>query len=160
MSTSDLYKVYKTKAKHVAEYRNGWGTGPVLWDYLCVNHLGLPDMDWLINSSHHPMWALKVDKGIHRNMRLVHAMCHDHVIISKELMPAVADACDYVYKYTHELFPNKANHWAEIAEDLRKIKVDKRCLGVGLSCTSVCDNWISWKGGEEINPILEMIGEK
>lgn len=163
MSTSDLYKVYKTRAVHVTEYGNGWGTGPVLWGYLCVKHLGVQEIDWMLRHSlssteRHPIWALRYDKNISRNIRLVHAMCCDHVVISKDLIPVMANACDEVYKTTHEFFPDKVNHWADIAKDLREIKIEKRCQGVGLSCTSVCDNWMSWRG-EEINPILELIGE-
>ena len=158
MSTSDLYKVYKTKAKHMAEYRNGWGTGPALWGYMCQKYLGLDNNDWLIHSQNDPMWALRLDKGVPRNIRLVHAMCYDHVVIPKTMLSEMADACSEVYSLTQAIHPEQANHWADIAADLRKAKVEKRCLGVGLSCTSVCDNWCSWKGGE-VHTVLEMVGE-
>ena|ERR1700691_2864514 len=39
MSSSTLYRVYRTRARQYAEMRNGWGTAPVIWSYLCVHYL-------------------------------------------------------------------------------------------------------------------------
>ena len=66
MSTSDLYLVYKTTATHFAEFRNGWGSAPILWGYLSETYLGRP---WsMLDDSE--LWDLVDDTRVAPSLRL------------------------------------------------------------------------------------------
>lgn len=142
MSTSDLYRVYRTKATHFAEFHNGWGSAPVVWSYLGVKFLGRERHDYM-RSNDTELWELARDPRVPVSLRLVHAFCCDQTICPNERLGDLADACEYVAEATFA--PGRANHWQSIGQSLREHKPRARQLGVGLCCTSVCDPWSGWK---------------
>lgn len=150
MSTSDLYSVYKTKAKHIAEFGNGHGTAPAIWGYLCKKHLNMESYAWLTAGS--KLWDLSKDPRVSTHMRLVHAFTFNRALCPLDRLNELAEACEKVYTITYEDCPTHVNHWQSVANELRKIKPNKRSLGIGLSCTSIADHWLGWKG-EEINKL-------
>lgn len=142
MSSSDLYRVYRTKATHFAELRNGWGSAPVVWRHLVVRFLWRAPHDYL-RSDNDELWRLTKDPRVPLPLRLVHAFCCDQAVCPIDRLTDLADACDCVYQIT--LDRQTVNHWAAIAKLLREHKPLARQVGVGLSCTSVCDPWSGWK---------------
>lgn len=142
MSSSDLYRVYRTKTAHYAEMRNGWGTAPVVWSYLVVRFLGRARHDYL-RENDQELWSLCRAERVPRELRLVHAFCCDQAICPLDRLADLATACEEVYRLT-SAGPG-VNHWATIANFLRGHCRKPKQLGLGLSCTSVSDPWIGWK---------------
>lgn len=147
MSTSDLYRVYRTKATHYAEYRNGWGSAPPLWNYLCNTFLGSTN-GWLCfdKEQSQRLWDLAIDERMPRLLRIAHAFCFDrgYCPTLQRRVKELAEACDEVARVTSK--PEHVNHWAKIAADLRDARAKPKQVGWGISCTSVEDPWRDWKG--------------
>lgn len=142
MSTTNLYRVYKTTATEVAEYRNGWGCGPQLWGYLCMRYLGKPDSFWLNpprDAGPSPLWKLHNDPRVPEPLRIAHAMTYEGAIISFADRDRAADALNIAHDIVDR--PNVVNHFRAIAADLRAQPNRPRLIGFGVSCTSVCDPW-------------------
>lgn len=142
MSTSDLYSVYKTKTKHLAEFPNGHGTAPVIWGYLCEKYLGQEKIAWLHGHDNKKLWDLVWDNNVPKDFRIVHAFTFDHAVCPNDKIKDLAESCLSVYQKTID--PTQVNHWENIGNFLKSFKPISRSKGVGLSCTSVCDNWIGW----------------
>lgn len=144
MSTSDLYRVYGTKATHIAEFRNGWGSAPVVWGYLCEKYLGGTRTSWGINTPLEKLWALSADERVPRCLRLTLGFTYDWAVCPPKKAGELADALEEAGKLCDR--PGYVNHWQAIANELRNHKARARQVGIGISCTSVNDIWIDWKG--------------
>lgn len=154
MSTSDLYRVYRTKAVHMTEFRNGWGTAPLLWDYLAKQFIG-PDFQWVCQrEGDRRLWDLYRDGRVPRSLRLVHAFTMDHIICPPDQVAEFADACDEVGRVCAR--DSHVNHWAAIATTMRQAKAKPRQLGYGLACTSVSDIWCGWRGEPAPSTVFEL----
>lgn len=153
MSTSALYRVSKTTATELHEYRNGWGSGPVIWDLLEEKHLKRGGRGF---GDDKQLWALAQDERVPLAWRLVHAFCFDGAVVTPAGLNELADACREVYEETQPLWPDRVNHWLKIGEDLRALAGVKigRSLGYGLTCTSVSDIWADycWSKGKTYKP--------
>lgn len=144
MSTSDLYRVYRTKTTHLAEFRNGWGTAPLLWEYLSERFIGA-EYRWCFDAGKdRRLWDLATDERVPRSLRLAHAFTFDRGICPLTRVGELADACDEVGATCAK--EQHVNHWAAVAKVLREARAKPRQLGWALSCTSVNDVWMEWKG--------------
>ena len=160
MSTSNLYSVYKTRTKELASFGNGWGTAPVLWDYLEKAYLNKRSGSWLCGDDKDKteLWNLATDSKVPVYLRLVHAFTFINVVCPYEKANEMAEHCRKAFNTIREdesrdMLTDKdrslrVNHWERIANVLEIMKPNKRALGIGLSCTSVSDPWIGWKGGK------------
>jgi len=149
MSTGDLYYVYKNQTRHIVEFRNGWGTAPALWGHLCENILHIDSSSWITGGEdQRKLWDLAIDPNVSKEFRLVHAFTFDRAICPLERREELALECESVYRQIVLKHPNHINHWNSIAVALKVIKPPKKAKGIGLSCTSVSDPWIDWKGGD------------
>lgn len=157
MSTSDLYRVYRTKATHIAEYRNGHGTAPLVWGYLNVFYLGGSRYGWGIGRDLDPLWALSKDPRVPRSVRIAHAFTFDQAVCPMERITELADALDEAGKVC--AYEQHVNHWSAIAADLRAHKAKARQIGIALSCTSVSDSWIDWKGDPQGWSLFYALGD-
>lgn len=138
MSESTLYEVFLTKVSMIEEFKNGYGTGPAIWDYLAKTYLGRPD-GLGYGGDDKPLWALARDPRVPLEQRIVHTMTFDHAIITPDTIREAALACIMVAPLICE---NRVNHWAEIGTVLGDYKIrDKRLQGIALNCTSVSDQW-------------------
>ena len=125
MSTSNLYKLYKTKTRKIAEFQNGWGSAPALWSYLCVKFLNWQDSAWLINSGEklRPLWNLVLNPNVPTCLRIAHAFTFDKSACPIIKIPDLIKACQETYTITHK--DGYANHWGNIARTLTNTKVDE-----------------------------------
>lgn len=145
MSSSSLYKVYKTKTKEIAEFRNGWGTAPVIWGYLLEKYLHLDKLAWFGNDENQKkLWKLITDSSVPTNLRLVLGLTLDDAICPYVKKDELAKACQEVFEFTYD--SKSVNHWKSVGESLKLCKPDKKMIGIALSCTSVADQWIDGKG--------------
>jgi hypothetical protein len=140
MSYSTLYKVYKTKVTTLKEYRNGWGTAPVIWDYLEAKYLESKTSIW---TDAQPLWGLWKDQRVPKSLRMIHLFCMDGAIIRIENITEAAALILEGAKILKAEYPERVNHWADIANDLFSLQglKDKRLQGIGLNGTSVHDVW-------------------
>lgn len=145
MSYSALYYVYKTTVTEIAEFRNGHGSGPPVWQWVARKHCGMPADAYIFGGN----WMSLIFKNetltrLPNHWKSVLLFTADFAMINEANRERFAGDCDKVF---HELNkwgewgPSRVNHWADIAATLRSHKIGKRALGVGLSCTSVSDIW-------------------
>lgn len=142
MSSTVLYKVYKTKATADAEWHNSWLSAPLLWDYLCKRYIS-QDANWLFGND--KLWALASDPRVPVDLRLAHAFTFDGAVCPpsklRRLSTALTNAGAVVSAET-----DKPSHWPSIARRLSILAAtpNKRLAGVALTSTTVSDNWIEW----------------
>ncbi len=144
MSRTTLYRVYKTTATPIAEYGNSWGSAPALWNLIWSQHVerGEPFPMWkILVGEGTRLWrcAERADVPFHRRLAL--AFTFDNAIVRPSNTALVADALDKTHLEILSLTQASWSHFAAIADGMRAAKIDKRCLGLGLGCTSVCDPW-------------------
>ena len=154
MSCSNLYKVYKTKTRELAEFHNGWGTAPVLWGHLCEKYLHQDANFWLMagfgkESSLQPLWDLTKNQAVPACLRIVHAFTFNNAVCPPERKDELSKACQEVFDITYDSI--HVNHWKAVAESLKSCATDRKMIGIALSCTSVEDPWISGNGSNVRN---------
>jgi len=139
MSTSTLYKVYKTTRTEIADYRNGHGSAPPVWDWLSSHFLGIQGY----YGAGDKLWALAKDERVPLNVRLCHAFTFDYAVVPPKHFGLMGEACAEMNRILEEWpqWKNCVNHWGAFSDLFNTLKVTKRCIGVGMRCTSVCDVW-------------------
>ncbi|RYD62149.1 MAG: hypothetical protein EOP83_15330 [Verrucomicrobiaceae bacterium] len=136
MSESTLYEVFRTKVYMIDEYKNGRGSGPILWDYLAETYLGGRIG---FGEGYDPLWALGRDRRVPMEERLCLVMTFDNAVIEPDRIRELALACCAVAPRLNPLYEN---HWGAFGATLGDYKVrDHRMLGIALNCTSVEDQW-------------------
>lgn len=141
MSTSDLYRINKTGARHVAEFRNGHGTAPLIWGYLNQQFLGREPNAWLFGNND-ALWKLSSDDRVPRDVRITHAWCMDGAICPPDRLEELRAACAATGKICGR--EQHVNHWQAISEAIAAYKPRRGERGLGISCTSVSDPWIDF----------------
>lgn len=140
MSYATLYAVSKTCIREVAEFRNGWGTAPILWDRLSRDYL---DRRWpsMGDSEIDELWQLSQDPRVPLDWRIAHTMTFDGALIVPERISRAAEACRAVAPLLPE---DRVSHWEALADTLQAYQLrGPSILGLGLTCTSVADHWIA-----------------
>ena len=140
MSHSAIYLVYKTTARQILEYNNGYGTAYVLWAMLSEKYLG-GRQAYYSDAGLKALWGLYKRQNIPEHLRLCHIFTFDNAVCHADDLCRLADACDKTFYDLDAFNNNTVNHWRDLATDLRKIKNEPRLLGIGLTCTSVADAW-------------------
>lgn len=161
MSYSTLYLLNKKSTRPIAELPNGFGTAPVIWNYLCEVYLHKPASHWLHEPNDKTLWGLVIAGNVPRAFRLAQALCYDHAYCPKHRTEELANVLREVYVCTNAKYPNNVNHWLTIVRKLEvfaELKSFPRAQGLALNCTNVQDVWMEWKGGE-IKSIFNIIGE-
>ena len=137
MSTSDLYILNKKSTTHFMEFRNGWGSGPVCWDYLAKKYaVG----DNLFNMK--PVWDLASGDRLAHHEKVALMMTFDAAYIPLKNLKDASDACILFGRESQG--DGHVNHWASFGAALllaSQQRHNRFARGVCLSCTSVSDNW-------------------
>ena len=144
MSNSALCAIFKTKVSAVTEYRNGWGTGPMIWSHLRSKFLiGQPKRMWGEDDT--ALWELGRDKSVPLCLRACHVITFDRAFTPVCDMPAMSALVAEGGAILRAAYPGAVNHFPQIAKDMATLKLDPRSVGVGLCCTSVSDPWRGWR---------------
>ena len=142
MSTSDLYWLNAKSTTWVAEFRNGWGSGPAVWDYLGLKYIEELPAYSMADSHLKKVWALATDPRLEPCERLALYMSFDKAFVPvASLLKAGELAIEF---WDLSLNGSQVNHWRAIGEallELTKQPIDRRRRGVVLNCTSVADLW-------------------
>ncbi len=140
MSTSDLYILNAKSTTHLAEFRNGWGSGPRCWDYLAAKYLGRVGSSMMLDMQ--PVWDLARDERLAHHERVALMMTFDRAYTPIKHLSDAADACE---KFGTECEDGKSvNHWPAFGAAFRSasaMKFSRHTRGVCLNCTSVSDVW-------------------
>lgn len=145
MSTSDLYLLFGKSVRHWSEHRNGWGSAPIVWDYLGEKYIdAAPSASW--RYSYKPVWELYSHGVLLDSERAALSFTFDDAYVPVAHFPQAADLFEQFNAQisTCASMANRANHWQAFADELRKAATavkDKRCRGMCISCTSVNDVW-------------------
>ena len=150
MSETSLYLAYKTKVSCYEQYKNGYGSGPAIWDLMVNKYLGLDHYNMLGNFSgkdeYQKLWDLATDEKVEKRHRITHASTFDYAMIPV----AHLEEAGIAFELTHQDIIQgprwEWSHWGELGGDIRKIaeKPDRRLKGIVIGCTSVNDPWEYW----------------
>lgn len=150
MSTTDLYILNRKSTRWVAEFRNGWGSGPCIWDHLASKYLtqfNFTDFNRADYIGHDRKYAMvwKLHDEITSAEQVAMQMTFDRAFVPIDYLEAAGKACIEA----HELieahgFWKGVNHWRDIGSKLIELadhKFHPQARGIVLSCTSVSDPW-------------------
>lgn len=148
MSTSDLYLLFGKSVRHWSEHRNGWGSAPIVWDYLGAKFIPEKPIYTMAEGHLKKVWALHKDERLAPCERAALLFTFDNAYVPTAHLKTVACWFDEFAKLlaAEPDMSGRANHWAAFAEQFREIAGSKRASdprmrGVCISCTSVNDVW-------------------
>lgn len=146
MSSTNVYALNGKSTTHLRSFRNGWGSAPVLWDYLGEKYLGWTNgMPMFNKPALQKLWDLSRDSRVTVEERICHRLTFDYAYVPLEHLGLVGDACYSVYAAMPEKFKgDRVNHWYNIGSlftQLAERKFHHRCRGVCMAPTSVEDHW-------------------
>jgi hypothetical protein len=142
VSTSDLYILNEKSTRHLAEFRNGWGSAAIAWDHLAEKYIPEKPVYTLSGDHMKKVWALAGDSRLAGHERVVLMMTFDRAYVETAYLGQAAEACERFGAETQDGL--RVNHWAAIGAWLRKastMKLGRHARGICLSCTSVSDMW-------------------
>lgn len=146
MSYTSLYGVpLQGCLRTVSEYRNGWGSAPVIWDFIWDKYLRTRETEKNYESAMHPNGNLQkicdmANEGkLLEYERICVHLTYDRCIIRKEDFAKVSDALDTMYLATYNGV--HVNHLKAISSDLRDSDKWNDYIGCCFRHTSVGDEW-------------------
>lgn len=149
MSTTTLNLIYKTKAVQYAEYPNGHGSAPPIWEYMCTQHLK-EEYSFFDDPQMGRICKLALNNTVPLNRRLTCVATFDYAVMPVGKLIEFATAFEETHRAILCASEWTWSHWAAIAKDVAAIaaKHDHRLVGVGIGCTSVSDPWEWWEPTE------------
>lgn len=159
MSSSDLYILNGKSTKHLAEFRNGWGSGPRAWGHLAAKYIPEKPVFSLSESHMKKVWALATHHHVRHHEKVVLMMTFDKAYVPLAHLENAADCCIRFAKECEN--GSSENHWHEIGESLKlasTMKMNRHARGVALSCTSVNDCW-GWPSKEWLEEAWSIYAE-
>lgn len=153
MSTSDLYILNGKSTRWVAEFHNGWGSGPCIWDHLASKYF--PDVNFTDfnradyvgwERKNRMVWDLAGDERVTKEERTALMLTFDRSYVPTAYLKVAGEACVAADRMISDHgFWKGVNHWKAIGEkliELSELKLHRQARGVVLNCTSVNDVWI------------------
>jgi hypothetical protein len=143
MSSSDLYVLNQKSVTHIAEFRNGWGSAPVVWEYLGEKYVPEKPIYAMGDDGYmRKVWALSRDERLLECERVALVMTFDWAYVPFANLTYMADKCEEFFALSND--NRRENHWASIGASLRLEagkKHHRHARGICISCTSVNDIW-------------------
>ncbi len=144
MSATIIYALNSKSTTQLKTFRNGWGSAPVLWDYLSEKYLGLDGMPFRENELQR-LWDLAQDRRLTAEERICHMITFDRAFVPVKHLDAVGDACMTVYAAMPAKYRGgRVNHWygiGSLCTTLVERRFHHRCRGVCMAPTTVSDHW-------------------
>lgn len=143
MSCSTLQAIWPgEKHENIVEYRNSWGTAPIVWDAFCERHLKLEKHWWLLRGGTvpNPLWDAWKQEDIPESHRAVLLFTLDHIyVLKKDYRRFAKDLRQFLDDTL--ISANHVNHWPLIAQ---RFEMEPDYPAMSLWCTSVVDD--PWNG--------------
>ncbi|QIG76170.1 hypothetical protein EVC24_149 [Rhizobium phage RHph_I4] len=155
MSYSTLYLLNKKSTREVKDFRNGWGSCPLCWDYLAevyfadLNFTDYNRTDYIgFDRKWKMVWALADTDRLKSCEMLALKMTFDYAYVPITHLAEAGEECREFHKLSSALpsFVNHVNHWEDIGLTLLELSQRKFSLhtrGVVLNGTSVNNIWWS-----------------
>ncbi len=154
MSTSDIYILNGKSTTWVAEFRNGWGSGPCMWDHLAnkyfpdVNFTDYDRIDYVgWDRKNRMVWDLAGEDRVSGPERVALMLTFDKSFVPTSHLKEAGEACIKAYDMiVAHGFWEGVNHWRAIGDaliDLSKKPLHRNARGVVLNCTSINDVWLT-----------------
>lgn len=131
------------KSETVVEFRNGFGTSPVIWDKFVKTFVGT-HVNWMMGMNQ--VWPMYKDKTIPFFARAVLTMTYDRMMIVKKDYARAAE-CIRKFLEAYPIDEDRVNHWPEIADFLES---DPDIPALGLWATDSSDNLYEGDWNEEL----------
>lgn len=146
MSTSDFYILNQKSTTHIGSFHNGWGSGPVIWDYLGGKYIAEKPAYSMDGAYLNKVWALAGDGRLSDSEKIALMMTFDRAYIPLDRIKEATDACLEVGNSitVHPDFQHRVSHWTNFSFFLNELsgkRFSRHARGVVLSCTSVSDCW-------------------
>lgn len=144
LSTSDLYLLNRKSTRHLAEFRNGWGSAPVAWDYLADRYIAERPVYAMSEDHLKRVWALAADERLTRDERFELMLTFDRAFVPLANLAEAGRACVAFAEASEPKSPHVVNHWRAIGARLVHLQGEhhgRHARGVVLSATSVSDCW-------------------
>ncbi len=159
MSTTDLYILNAKSTRHIAEFRNGWGSSPLAWDYLGGKYINEKPVYSLSPLYLKKVWALADDARLEECEKVALMMTFDRAFIPMAYLGHAGNCCIKFGEMCDN--PERTNHWsaigaAMIAEAAKKHT--RHARGVAMSGTSVSDMW-GWASADQLARAWPIYGE-
>lgn len=138
MSTTDLYTLNGKSVRHRVEFNNGWGSAPILWDYVSEVHMG--GEGW----EKHNIFDAIPNADIPVNIRALLMMTLDRAYVPLRSLETFGQYCLEFYELSSQRYPDRVNHWGGIGEHFiaaHHEKFHRAARGIVISFTSVDDPW-------------------
>ncbi len=131
------------KYECIAELRNGWGSGPVVWNELSKRYLRTGDFEYMHKLD--KLWPLWHDLSIPLAYRAALMMTYDRMyVLKKDYARAAADIRKFLTDFP--IGATTANHWPAIAA---LFESEPEYPAIALWCTSVSENLFDGPWNEE-----------
>lgn len=150
MSYTTVIRVWPgEKSETAEEFRNAWGSGPVIWNDMAIRYLRTAPHGYMACID--KLWPLTDRKDIPLHHRAVLAMTYDRMYVLKEHYPRAAE---YIRLYLADFPPSEAtvNHWPSIAE---LFEGNPDCPAIGLWLTSVCEDPFAGEWDDEAEEYMQ-----
>lgn len=152
MTTTDLYILNKKSTRWVAEFVNGWGSVPCIWDHMAykyypnANFTRHGDPDYISRDDMNQMvWNLASDDQVTTEERVALMMTFDRSYVPITYLKVAGEACVTAAKMIDDAgFWKGVNHWKAIGEkliELSSMNFHHQARGVVMNGSSVCDWW-------------------
>ena len=148
MSTSNMYILSQRSTRHVAEFRNGWGSAPRCWDYLSEKYLGRKTSMFGDMQS---VWGLHTDSRLLECEKTAMLITFDRAYIPLANLEEAGEACAQFGTLCEDGV--RVNHWPAFGVALKELagrKFNRHARGVVISATSVNDVW-GWPSREQLD---------
>lgn len=146
MSSTSVNIVFKTRARWITDLHNGHGSGQAIWDYINTKINGEP-LPMLGNVEN--FWPLWKSDCLSREEKAVLLSSYDWAVVEKDHLLEFSEACKKVHPMIIDTTNWTWSHWGSIGivAKAKSEKIDHRAIGLGVGCTSVCDEWEQFEQG-------------
>lgn len=121
MSESSLYLLNKKSTAFLDEYWNGWGSSPVMWDYLGAKYIPEKPIYSLDPSYIQKVCYLHQASFVPKEEKICLMMTFDKAYIALADLAEASEACLKVGDDINGALVGRVNHWPEIGKSLAKI---------------------------------------
>lgn len=154
MSSSTVYAIDDVfSCTTIAEYKNSWGSAPVIWKYLFEKYIqpNLVDPEWANFLSHSKeVFALYETDLLQEWEKICLALTFDYALIRKQDVEKICESLYEMWKNTFDC--DSVNHLQKLVKDLQDFysEEDNSNYYIGFYWNSIVDDfWYEYKAEDK-----------
>lgn len=133
------------KAETMKEFRNSWGSAPIIWDVFCQRHLGTHPYSFMQHIDE--MWPVYKKPEVPEFAKAVILMTYDNALIYRKDFARAAEDLRW-FLDVYRIPEDRVNHWYAIIEILEH---NPDVPAIGFWMTSVVENPFQGPFDEELD---------